>query len=32
MFAPPKGDDQAVVDEKISDEEVDEWLKVFKKK
>ena len=32
MTAPPKGDDQTTVDEKISDEEVNEWLKVFKKK
>jgi predicted RNA-binding protein with PIN domain len=32
MLAPPKGDDQPIVDEKLSDEEVDEWLKVFKKK
>jgi hypothetical protein len=32
MTAPPKGDDQVAVDEKLSDEEVDEWLKVFKKK
>jgi predicted RNA-binding protein with PIN domain len=32
MTAPPKGDDRSAVDEKLSAEEVDEWLKVFKKK
>ena len=32
MTAPPKGDDRSVVEEKLSTEEVTEWLKVFKKK
>jgi predicted RNA-binding protein with PIN domain len=32
MTAPPKGDEPAVVDEKLSAEEVDEWLKMFKGK
>ena len=32
MATPPKGDDQSSVDEKLSAEEVAEWLKVFKKK
>ncbi len=31
MTAPPKGDDRSVVEEKLSTEEVDEWLKLFKK-
>ncbi|HZY45933.1 MAG TPA: NYN domain-containing protein [Anaerolineae bacterium] len=32
MTAPPKGDDRSVVEEKLSSEEVAEWLKVFKNK